>query len=59
MFYKLIDTNTLTYGPCVQSENYLLLSENHQDYQYPVDGWYFFNTLEDANTFFDIQENVL
>lgn len=54
MFFKLIDTNTLTYGPYVQSENYLLLSDQHSTYQYPVDGWYWFDTEQEANTFFNI-----
>lgn len=54
MFFKLVNTNELSYGPCVQSEDYLLISEDHTNYTYPVDGWYWFSTEEEANTFFNI-----
>ena len=47
-FYKL-DNSQLLFGPCdVYNANYTLIREEHQSHEYPVDGWYWFDTLEDA-----------
>jgi len=56
MFYKLID-NTLHYGPTVQypSGEYLSIDTMDQ-YTLPFDGWYYFETIEEANTYFNITE---
>jgi hypothetical protein len=50
-FYKL--DGDLLYGPnFVLNANYELRSETKDDHNYPVDGWYWFDTEEDARTFF-------
>ena len=54
MFYKLLESNELIYGPFVHNENYILLEQDHLNYEYPIDGYYWFDTLEEANTFFNI-----
>ena len=52
-FYKL--DGTLLYGPkAVHNANYQLHSADHASYTYPVDGWHWFNTLEEACGFFEI-----
>ena len=62
-FYKLqIDfdeTNNqvknLIYGPNgVMHADYSLLKELNKDYQYPIDGWYWFDSEEQAKIFFNI-----
>jgi hypothetical protein len=54
MFYKLIAENELTYGPFVTSAEYELNQDFHTEYELPIDGWYWFDTLEEANAFFGI-----
>lgn len=52
-FYKL--DSELLYGPNgVLSANYELRKETHDDYTYPVDGWYWFNSEADARLFFGL-----
>lgn len=53
MFYKYENT-TLMYGPCVISAEYALVTDEKNSYTYPIDGWYWFDTEEEANTFFNI-----
>ena len=47
-FYKN-DNGQLLYGPnIVEGNGYVLVKENHDQYQYPIDGWYWFETEEEA-----------
>ena len=34
--------------------NYLLTKENKDSYTYPVDGWYWFESEQEARVFFDL-----
>ena len=56
MFYKYED-NELIYGPFVTFPDGVCL---HLDYmgevELPHEGWYFFETEEEAKNFFDIKE---
>lgn len=38
----------------VISSTYELYTEQWDTYNYPVDGWYWFDTLQDACIFFDL-----
>lgn len=52
-FYKL--DGDLLYGPnFVLNANYELRAETHADHEYPVDGWYWFDTEEEARAFFSL-----
>jgi hypothetical protein len=54
-FYKL--DGDLLYGPNFvlgPYGAYELRKEKHVEYEYPIDGWYWFNSLEEAKTFFNI-----
>lgn len=52
-FYKL--DGELLYGPnFVLNANYELRKETHTKYTYPVDGWYWFDTEEQAREFFGL-----
>lgn len=52
-FYKLHDT--LCHGPNqVLNANYTLSIELSHTYQYPVDGWYYFENENAARTHFDL-----
>jgi hypothetical protein len=52
-FYKL--DGELLYGQnFVLNANYEMYKETHNDYTYPVDGWYWFASEEEARVFFDL-----
>ena len=52
-FYKL--DGSLLYGPnYALNANYELRRETRDDHSYPVDGWYWFDTEEEARLFFDL-----
>jgi len=56
-FYK-VENEMLLYG-CqdVFAPDFTLLRNEHNEYEYPIDGWYWFDTEEEAMTFFNIQIN--
>lgn len=49
-FYKLeAESGTLLYAPnAVYSPSCTLLRDQRSDYEYPQDGWYWFDSEEDA-----------
>lgn len=48
-FYKLTENSSLNYAPnAVYNSNYTLLKENKDTYQYPVDGWSWYEDRSDA-----------
>ncbi len=52
-FYKL--DNDLLFGPnYVLNANYELRRDQHADYTYPVDGWYWFDSESEAREFFGL-----
>lgn len=54
-FYKL--DGILLYGPnFVLNANYELRRETKNQHEYPADGWYWFDSEEEAKTFFNIVE---
>jgi len=56
-FYKLEGTN-LIFGPnFVLNKDYELRSSSKDTYTYPVDGWYWFDSLEEACTFLNLDIN--
>lgn len=52
-FYKLDpNTNELLFGPnFVSAPTFELLRETHEDHAYPIDGWWWFNSEEEAYLF--------
>ena len=54
MFYKLIDEKNYIFGSEVLSAEYQLLTEDKDTYTYPIDGWYWFNSDEEAREFFNL-----
>lgn len=53
-FYKN-DNLVLLYGPnFVLNNNYELRIENKDSYEYPIDGWYYFDNEDDAYSFFNL-----
>ena len=53
-FYKL-DGDAVIYGPnFVLNAEYELRAETKNEHAYPVDGWYWFDTDQEAYAYFDI-----
>ena len=58
MYYKLDQTQLLS-GPNVEGEGYSLSESNADPVTYPVDGWYWFNTEDEARAFFGLPQVIL
>lgn len=55
MFYRF-ENDELIYGPSVTfPDSTFLLLEFKDTYTYPVEGWYYFETEEEAKVFFNIE----
>jgi hypothetical protein len=56
-FYKFDhDGNELLYAPnAVYAPTFTLLKEIHAEYEYPQDGWYWFDSEEECRSFFSIE----
>jgi hypothetical protein len=55
-FYK-VESDMLLHSPTtVESAEYYLNAENPNDHEYPVDGWYWFDSEEEAKIFFNIKQ---
>ncbi len=55
-FYKY-DNPDLLYSPNIVTNSfYELQKEKRETYTYPVDGWYWFDSDDDAYTFFNIEK---
>lgn len=52
-FYKL-DGELLEAPTAIESMDFALYAEFYEQYSYPVFGWYWFNTREEALAFFDL-----
>ena len=57
MFYKFEEENLL-YGTLVCGPTYTLIESEHDSYNYPVDGWYWFDTEEGALEFFNDTNSI-
>ena len=58
-FYKY-NNSDLLYGPnFVLNLNYQLNKNDKDSYIYPIDGWYWFDSKEEAYSFFNIENNQL
>jgi hypothetical protein len=54
-FYKN-DNGYVLYGPnFVLNANYDLRKETKDQHTYPTDGWYWFDSVEEAYTFFGLE----
>lgn len=54
-FYKLEDDNWQYAPNFVYAPNYELVRENKDSYTYPVEGWEWFDTEQEAYEFFQIE----
>lgn len=56
-FYKLNEAgDDFFYGPYrITSPTYTLMAEHHNMYIYPHDGWYWFDSEDQARAFFGLE----
>lgn len=55
-FYKLDNETTLLYAPnFVAAPEYSLDKTIKNDFTYPVNGWYWFDSEEEAKQFFNLE----
>ena len=53
-FYKK-QNEQLLYGPnTIEGNGYVLLAQDKNAYEYPIDDWYWFESEEEAKLFFSI-----
>jgi len=55
-FYKYSDGN-LQFANSVMSSEYILVEEEKDTVQFPVDGWYWLNSEGEAKQFFNLPIN--
>jgi hypothetical protein len=55
-FYKKEDTTILYTPSIVQGPSYVLFAENKSEYDYPVDGWIWAESEEDAIAYFETND---
>jgi hypothetical protein len=53
-FYKNENNNMLYAPETVSGPYYFLNKDEFQNYTYPIDGWYYFNTENEAKDFFGL-----
>jgi hypothetical protein len=56
-FYKNENGILLYSSTTVESAAYLLIAEQYAEYNYPIDGWYWFDNEEEARIFFNLGES--
>ena len=54
-FYKTIDNHVFYAEKNVHNKEYNLSIDEYNLYEYPVDGWYYFESEEEAYSFFGLE----
>lgn len=55
-FYKKENDNLIYSQNLVLNSEYQLFKELKDEYNYPIDGWYWFDSEDDAYVFFNIEK---
>jgi hypothetical protein len=59
-FYRVENENIVVYGRLyVLGQDYALYRDEKDTYEYPVDGWRWFDSKSEAHDFFGIEEEIL
>ena len=54
-FYKLDNEEILEAPNGVYTPTNIITKDNYKDFNYPVEGWYWFDTIEEAYSFYGIE----
>lgn len=57
-FYKRDGEELLVGENFVSAPSFELLAEHHTEYDYPVDGWYWFDTQSEAEAMIETLPNI-
>jgi len=57
-FYKLDSDVLLSAKEQVINANYELYAAQREAYEYPIDGWYWFDSRQDALAFFNVDPDL-
>lgn len=57
-FYKLENNQLLFASSFIESPSYQLNKEDKDNYTYPIDGWYWFESEEIARQFFNLPKII-
>lgn len=55
MFFKKESEDLINVGEPISTPSITLTKETKDEYTYPQDGWYWFDTIEEANKFFGVK----
>lgn len=55
MFVKNDNSSLIIGDNFVYAPTFILTKETKGEFTYPIDGWYWFDTIEEANEFFGIK----
>lgn len=58
-FYKNINESVFFAKNNVHHKDYDLNINNRENYSYPIDGWFYFDSKEDAYAFFDLEIPII
>ena len=59
-FYRVENETSIVSGRLyVLNQDYALYRDEKDTYEYPVDGWRWFNSKSEAHDFFGIEEEIL
>jgi hypothetical protein len=58
-FYKYDGINLIFAPNKVEHKEYVLKIEDKEKYTYPIDGWRYFETEDDAKVFFEYTELII
>lgn len=58
-FYKKENDNLIYAQNLVLNSEYQLFKELKDEYNYPIDGWYWFDSEDDAYVFFSIEKPII
>jgi len=55
-FYKT-ENDTILYAPnIVEGDGYVLVAQDKDQYEYPIHGWTWFDSEEEAKEFFNLED---
>lgn len=58
-FYKKENDNLIYAQNLVLNSEYQLFKELKDEYNYPIDGWYWFDSEDDVYVFFNIEKPII
>ena len=58
MFFKKESEDLINVGELISTPSVTLTKETKDEYTYPQDGWYWFDTEDEAYSFFGLEKEI-